>query len=115
MKPYNWLGLLPLLSSLCLALALHLESLPWILLQLGCTLLGAVLEALLVFLTRREYSPLRLLPLFGLLVPEFLALREAVNHSGFLWQLGVAMYLLLGLHYFLGWLGVWALFYRKLP
>lgn len=113
MNKRNLWGLLPLLVSVLFVLCLHLESPVWVLLQLGCTLAGAALEGLLVFLTRHESSPLRLLPLFGLLLPEALALRKAVEQSGFLWQIGVVMYLLLGLHYFLGFLGVWLLFYRR--
>ena len=112
MRRRNLLGLVPLGLSLCLALALHLESPQWVLLQLGCAGSGAALEGVLVLLTRREYSPWRLLGLLGVLVPEFLALREAAN-AGFLWQLGSVMYLLLGVHYFLGWLGIWLLFYQK--
>lgn len=109
----NRSGFLPLLLSLGLALLLCLWDPVWLLLQLGCTLLGAALEVLLVFLTRREYSPWRLLPLAGLLVPEALALHTALHQTGFFWELEVAMILILALHYFLGWLGMWLLFRRK--
>lgn len=118
----DWSGALVLLCSLPLLVSLVLsllwltvswEALPWILCQWGCALLGAGLEGLLVFLTRRDYQPLRLLPLAGLLVPEFFALRAAVRQSGFLWELEVMMILILALHYFLGWLWIWLLFRKK--
>lgn len=109
----NWLGLLPLFLSLGLALLLFLGDPVWLLLQLGCAGLGAALEGLLVFLTRREYSPWRLLPLVGIPVPEALALHTALHQIGFFWELEVVMYLILGLHYLLGFLGVWLLFRKK--
>lgn len=89
----NRSGFLPLLLSLGLALLLCLWDPVWLLLQLGCTLLGAALE--------------------GLLVPEALALHTALHQTGFFWELEVAMILILALHYFLGWLGMWLLFRRK--
>lgn len=100
------------LSISLLFLPLLPDSLPGILLQVGCALLGAAFEGLLVFLTRREYSPWQLLPLAVLLIPGAFSLQAAVLQTDYLWQLSVMLYFLLGLHYLLGFLGVWLLFRR---
>lgn len=72
-----------------------------------CALLGTMSLTLLVCrLTRQRLRPLRLLPLGFLLIPLAGGVCEW-KQGGFLWQLGVALWAMIGGVIFLGWLIGW--------
>lgn len=62
-----------------------------------------VLTLLIGRLTRRRFQPLRLIPLGLLLIPLAGGVYEW-KQGGFLWQLAVALWAMIGGAIFLGWL-----------
>ena len=66
-----------------------------------------VLTLLIGRLTRRRFQPLRLIPLGLLLIPLAGGVYEW-KQGGFLWQLAVALWAMIGGAIFLGWLIGWA-------
>lgn len=59
-------------------------------------------------LTQRRFQRLILLPLGFLLVPLAGSVYEWLL-GGFFWELGVLLWVIIGVAIFLGWLGGWAL------
>lgn len=66
-----------------------------ILLVCGPGILLFIVEMVIIRLTRRRFRPLRFLSLLTLLIPLVLAAEAWLTKSGWFWELGVLLYLIM--------------------
>lgn len=71
--------------------------------------LGFVIQAVVLWLTRKGHKSLRFVPLILTLIPLAWALNTAIEQKGMFWILGVILYVELALLYVMGWGAAWGL------
>lgn len=69
----------------------------------GPGILLFIVELVIIRLTRRRFRPLRFLSLLTLLIPLALAAEAWLTKSGWFWELGVLLYLIMAGLMLFGW------------